>query len=383
MNRISASGRLAVALSLVTYAALNTFLAGGLGVAGRALGLTEAMAGLVLSAGALVGMLAASLWGVAVDAWGQRAVLVVALPALAAGAVLLAVSLGAGTTLLWPGLLLGRVLQAGFGAAMIPCAQSLAAETTAPDRRVNGMGAMAATLSLGTITGSLLLALTAASGLSPGLALLGALGGLSLVLALLGFPPTPRQGRRRALPDGKLVRSLLPYLLVTLAGFATYSMLAPLHGLRLMDNGGLAPGEANSRAGWILLAGAVALFLAQATLARVRPRSSRRMLFLGCLVALPGLIALALSREFLSMALSVTVIGAGLGVASTANLALISLSAGEVAQGTAAGLNATFRSLGLAFGPLIGLVLYGPDTAMPFLVATVLIGAVCLASFRL
>ncbi len=57
------------------------------------------------------------------------------------------------------GIVLGaaRLIQAVFGAAVIPVAQGYMADFTERSRRVRGMGALSAAISFGTLSGSVLL----------------------------------------------------------------------------------------------------------------------------------------------------------------------------------------------------------------------------------
>lgn len=233
----------AIGLSLATFAALNIFIAGGIGVAGRALGLTDAASGLILSFGALAGMLAAPLWGMASDVWGRRRTLLLAVPMLSLAAAILAVVFQTESPLALAGLVLGRLLHAVFGAAIIPASQALTADLTTQARRTGGMAAMSATLGLGSMAGSLLLAVTAKGGLQTGFAILGGLGLLAVAMMILFLSDHLGQRFRPAMPTRLPLRLIWPNLLVTVAGFSTYTMILPLHGVRLLDQGGALSGR--------------------------------------------------------------------------------------------------------------------------------------------
>jgi MFS family permease len=301
---------------------------------------------------------------------------------LTLGAMVLALAFEGPTTLALPTLLVGRLLQAGCGAGIIPASQALVADLTPRGRRANGMATMSATLALGSILGSALLLATGESGLQTGFAILAGMSVLASVLAA-GVPsdrqePVPR-------PDASAnsaLRMLWPNLLATLAGYLAYTMILPLHGLRLLDKGGVTAGQANAQAGMILLAGAVALFLAQAAISVAARPNPRRLFRLGSVGALVGFVALVLAGDAISMAVAVALIGGCLGLAVSSNLALISLAVGPDLQGRAAGANAAMRALGIALGPLVGLGLYQPGGILPFVAAFVMIVVVVLASLR-
>ncbi len=372
----------AIGLSLVTFAALNIFIAGGIGVAGRALGLTDAASGLILSLGALAGMLVAPLWGIASDLWGRRRTLLLAVPMLSLAAAILAVVFQTESALALAGLVLGRLLHAVFGAAIIPASQALTADLTTQARRTGGMAAMSATLGLGSMAGSLLLAVTAKSGLQTGFAILGGTGLLAVAMTILFLTDQQGQRVRPATPTRLPLGLLWPNLLVTVAGFSTYTMILPLHGLRLLDQGGRSFGQANAEAGWVLLAGGSTVFLAQASITLLKDPDPRRLLCVGSMGALPAIVALALSHSVVTMALAAAFMGGCLGLMAAANLAVISLKVEQDIQGKAAGVNAALRDLGIAIGPMIGLGLYQPGGFLPFAVGFVMIGIILLASFR-
>jgi predicted MFS family arabinose efflux permease len=366
----------------MTYSAMNSFLAGGIGVAGRDVGLTEFECGLALSLGALSAMVVSPLWGTACDRWGRRNTLLLVLPMLTLAAGVLALALGGATGMVFATLVAGRLLQSGFGSAVIPISQAVMADRTVQSRRTGGMALVSGMLALGTTGGSLLLATTSTSGLATGFVMLAGTGAAALLLIGFCFRDPKANSAETTTNEPLSIRSMWPHLLITAAGFSAYTMIVPLHGLRLLDQGGLSPGEANAKAGLILLAGGAALILAQAVIALGPEPNPRTLLRWGSIGALPGLAALALSETVTSMALSASLIGFSLGLAATANLALVSLAAGPDAQGRAAGMNASMRALGIAIGPLIGLGLYQPGGMLPFIAGAMLIGVVILASFR-
>jgi predicted MFS family arabinose efflux permease len=232
------------------------------------------------------------------------------------------------------------------------------------------------------MAGSLLLAVTAKSGLQTGFAILGGTGLLAVAMTILFLTDQQGQRVRPATPTRLPLGLLWPNLLVTVAGFSTYTMILPLHGLRLLDQGGRSFGQANAEAGWVLLAGGSTVFLAQASITLLKDPDPRRLLCVGSMGALPAIVALALSHSVVTMALAAAFMGGCLGLMAAANLAVISLKVEQDIQGKAAGVNAALRDLGIAIGPMIGLGLYQPGGFLPFAVGFVMIGIILLASFR-
>jgi MFS transporter, DHA1 family, tetracycline resistance protein len=258
----------------------------------------------------------------------------------------------------------------------------MVADLTPQAHRTNGMAAMSSTLALGSILGSVVLAVTAEAGLETGFAILASLGVLASVLVACFV-------RTQSEPVGRLVerpseplRFLWPNFLATLAGYTAYAMIVPLHGLRLLDQGALTSGQANARAGLILTAGAFALLLAQTVISVMRQPNPERLFRIGSAGALFGFAILASAQTVTSMAVSVILISACLGAAVSSNLALISLRVDAGYQGRAAGANAAMRALGIALGPLLGLGLYQPGGILPFVVGFSMVVVVVMASLR-
>jgi predicted MFS family arabinose efflux permease len=154
-------------------------------------------------------------------------------------------------------------------------------------------------------------------------------------------------------------------------------MVVPLIGLRFIDILGMAPESAAAAAGMVLTVTSIALALSHATVALVGGFGFSATLIAGCIAGAGAFLLLTLSADVGSTALAMVLIGLTLGQAGPANNAALSLVAGALAQGKAAGLSAAARNLGLAMGPLIGGLLYQRSIALPFHMAALML--VCAA----
>ena len=377
---------LAAALSgVVIYTSANGFMTGGLGVAGRQLGLSDVDVGLILGLGAFVGVIAAAGWGYASERWSRRTLMLWAVPMVALGPAIMAivtcqfVLLSATVS----GIVLGaaRLIQAVFGAALIPVAQCYVADFTQPSQRVRGMGGLSAAISFGTLSGSALLWLTGRLGIVSGFATISAFGILACLIALAYLPHSrPRPGLSReetTLPLAKI----WPYLAITLVGFTCYTTVPPIFALRLIDSFGMDGGTAAAQTGLVLTVGVVAVCLAQVLITLWDFKKPLVMLRAGSAGIFVGLAMLLFANDILAMCVSMTVIGFAVGFLAPAVLGAISLIGGPGAQGKIGGINMAARGLGSAIGPVLGTMLYQTSHDAPIWGSLALVTGVFLLTF--
>ncbi|MBB3595136.1 MFS family permease [Rhizobium sp. BK529] len=378
---------LAAALSgVMTYTSANGFMTGGLGVAGRQLGLTEVEIGLILGLGALIGVVAAPAWGYAAEIWSRRKLMLWAVPMVALGPAVMAVVMERFILLsaAISGIVLGaaRLLQAIFGAALIPVAQGYMADFTEPSQRLRGMGALSAAISFGTLSGSVLLWLTGHLGVAAGFAIISVFG---LFASLMGLAYLPQDViPRTALPREETALPLADiwqYLAITLVGFTCYTTVPPIFALRLVDKYGMDGGTAAVQTGLVLTVGVLAVCIAQVWIASWHFKRPRGMLGAGSAGIFIGLIALLFARDILGMCLSMAVIGFAVGFLAPAVLGAMSVLSGRGAQGKIGGINMAARGLGSALGPVLGTVLYQADRDAPIWGSLAMIMIIFLLTF--
>jgi MFS family permease len=377
--------RLAVVSGLFVSMAANGFLLGGLGVAGREIGLSEAQVGTILSLGALTGVVTAPLWGYASEFWGRRRPILVAMPVMAAGPLAMALVFGNATAFtavtLYMTLLTVRAIQSAFGGGLMPLTQAYLADVTVSSQRVTGMGLMSAAIGVGAVSGSALLWLTAGYGLALGFTVLAGIGMATFMFAFASLSEPSRN--LPAQPDERRVpyTRIWPFLAITFFGFTIYTMILPIIGLRLMDLTNVDAKSAIGQAGIVLTFASLALVLAQVFVATRDGWNAQILLRAGSLVAFAGLGGLAWAGTVPLMLVAMIVVGGALGFIGPANFAAISLSTGHRAQGKVAGVTAAARGFGLALGPIAGTTLYGLAPDAPFIGALILVGVVVLLSW--
>jgi len=377
---------IAAALSgVVIYTSANGFMTGGLAVAGRQLGLTEVEVGLILGLGALIGVIAAPGWGYASEIWSRRKLMLWAVPMVALGPAVMAVVTGQPVVLsaALSGIVLSvaRLIQAVFGAALIPVAQGYMADFTQPSQRVRAMGGLSAAISFGTLSGSFLLWLTGMLGVASGFVIISPLGIIAFLVVLAYLPDAlpraalPREETTLPLPN------IWPYLAITLVGFTCYTTVPPIFALRLMDRFGMDGGTAAAQTGLVLTAGVLAVCFAQVLIAVCNLKRPRVMLRAGSGGIFIGLAMLLFAHDILAMCFSMAVIGFAVGFLAPAVLGAISLLGGRGAQGKIGGINMAARGLGSAIGPVLGTTLYQANHDAPIWGSLALVVGIFLLTF--
>ena len=241
------------------------------------------------SLGALALIVAAPAWGIVAEKRGRRPVLLIGFAGVAVALALLGlvialrldgtVTIAAAFTLL----LAIRVVQSLTSGGLLPAAQAYMADTTSADRRAGGMGRMAASFGLGSVVGASLAWVFAGISLPLGFAAVAAFvaaAGLVCWRAL----PEPQRAADAVTPTASRIelRRIWPFLIVTVLGVTTYSLLQATTGLRLQEiRPGLTPEVAAGRAGATLTATALTMVFAQGVLVGRLGWPPRRLMAVG------------------------------------------------------------------------------------------------------
>jgi len=372
--------QVALFLALMANAAGQSFLLVVLPPLGRRLGFTDIQAGAILSASALILMIAAPSWGYLTERIGRRPVLMMAL----VGAMLAPLAFGyiVGRRLDWTmsaALALGlfvaaRSAQTLLSAGLLPASQAYVADITAPEARAGGMGVLGAAYGLGAIIGSALAWRIGGSDAVLAFLLVSGLAGLALASVAL-FAPEPRRSNPEAASqaaDLNLSR-IWPFFAITLVSISAYSIVQQVVALRLQDAFGFASNDSIAKAGLALMATALAMIVVQGAVLRVLALRPETLLGAGALLAAMALLLATFARDYAELFGALVLLGIALGLMLPGNLASLSLRTGPGAQGKAAGFNVVGQGLGLAIGPLTGAALHQLSPQMPFLAAAVLL----------
>lgn len=371
----------ALALALLANAAGQSLLFVMLPGLGRELGFSDIQTGGLLSAAALILILAAPFWGFMSERIGRRRVLLVGLSGVILGPLLFAAlvqgrlsgGLAVSATLVL--LFLSRGAQALISGGLMPVAQAYMADTTAAAGRAGGMGLLGAAYGLGAIVGAALA--WRVGGDAPVLAFLIAagLGGVGLVFLVL-LVPEPRQRRAMAQVERLHLGTLWPFVLITLLAITAYGLLQQVAALRMADEWGMDMQQATSAAGALMMVTSVAMILCQGIVLRFLRWPPARLLLVGAVLATVGLLAAVLVHSPTELFYAMALFGAAVGLMLPGNLASLSLRAGVDAQGKAAGINAMGQGLGMSLGPILGAGLHQISPLVPFAMACFLL-ALC------
>lgn len=128
------------------------------------------------------------------------------------------------------------------------------------------------------------------------------------------------------------------------------------------------------------MATALAMIVVQAFAVRVFRWKAARLLGVGAVTAVIAMLICTLVTTYSAIFATLILLGVGLGLMLTGNLASLSLRAGRGAQGKVAGVNVLAQGLGQAIGPIAGAGLHRVSPQVPFLAATTLLAIACLVA---
>jgi len=344
-----------------------------LGPLGRTLGLTEVQVGFFSTGYALLQFLLAPYWGRRSER-GRKPILLLGILGFAGSFLLFGLFALLGERglvpqgLLFPLLLLTRLLGGAFSSATLPTAQAYVADVTGREGRTAGMALLGAAFGLAVILGPALGAgLAALFGLlapvffSAGLALLNALF-VALVLPE-SRPAGSREVGRLSPWDARVFPLLLLGFALNLSSVSLEQTIA----FYFQDRLGLSPlATARSVGLALVLYGLVAVFI-QGFLVRRFSWPPRTLLLLGLPVGILGFGVLVLTQSFWGLAVGLALQGAGTALAGPGVTAALSLAVGEGEQGLVAGLNSSAQALGRMLGPILGTGLYRMAPEAPYL----------------
>lgn len=380
----TSKAQIALFLGLTVFTTGQSFLLVVLPPLGRRLGFSDLHIGGILSLSALLIMASAPVWGYLSERIGRRPVLLAAL----AGAMLGSVGFGAivhfrlsGTLSVFLALVLIAVVRAAqtlVSSGILPAAQAYMADITTPAQRANGMGILGAAIGVGAILGAALAWRVAGANPALAFAIIATLAAVAL-FNMLWLAREPVRAFHATISDARLpVGRIWPFLAITLVSISAYSILQQVAALRLQDALGFTVEQSISRGGAALMATAFAMIVAQACAVRAFAWKPAQLLGVGAITAFVAMLICTLVTTYPAILATLTLLGIGLGLMLTGNLASLSLWTGGGAQGKAAGVNVLAQGLGQAIGPIAGASLHRISPTFPFLVATVLLAVACL-----
>lgn len=337
----------------------------------RDLRLSESQGGWMVSIGSIAMVVLATIWGAASDRFGRK-------PIMLAGFGGMCVAYALYTSVVWFGLtgvLSGlalfallvacRALIGAFLPAVPAAAQALMADNTGTSDRSSGMAVISAASGVGLVFGPALGGALALNGLIWPLLLTTVLCGAAVFMVQFAVPSAPPKLREKPEPINPFSGNLLPWLLtgvMTMCAIVTVQITA---GFYFQDRLGLTTAETGPMLAIALTLVGVGLLITQILQVRVLRWPPRRMILVGVVFWIAGLLILLGTASALSYYLAYGVMGVGSGLLMPGYMSGASLAVPAERQGAVAGFAAATQGIGGVVAPVASTMLYEIDMALP------------------
>lgn len=377
------SAAVALAPGLIAFSMGQTALFAVAGPVIRDIGLSEIQLGMIVSAAAVMFVLASPIWGFLSDRLGRKPVIVFGLftYAIISFAFAFVMELGLSSSLsafavfFW---LLGlRLMYAALGSGIQPSSVALMADLSDGSDRASAVAIVGAAFGFGMILGPAAAALLVGWGV---LAPLYAIAGLGFVSALYAMiflkaeAPQPDEGetRKEKIP----LKPLAPIMAASLFFFTAISALQQTMAFYVQDFLQVGAEAAARATGICFVAMAVLTLVSQGGLIQILKPGPGVLLKGGLPVMLVGIILYAFPTSFIQIIMAAALLGLGFGLVNPGLMAAASLRTSSDHQGAVAGLMQAMMASGYVIGPLAGTALY---EVSPFVSAVMVAGALGLA----
>lgn len=330
-------------------------------------GLNDFQNGMMFAVFSLCSFLSAPVIGAMSDKYGRKPLLLISLVGTAVSFVMAAVAPNA----IW--LFLARALD-GITAGNIPVAAAVISDTLPPQERGKGFGIISASFNFGFVFGPLISALTSGFGVAVPFWVATAVTIVAIVMTFFMLPETNKHmgevAKQKLFDFGKLARSLFDKsvgktLLISLAysfAFGLFIFSYQPVSVKLLE---LTPSQISFN---FTLFGIIG-FLAQAVIIPtiVKRMGDQKALMFALFAAAAAFVGLFLGREmaliFMGVSILLSLANAFIGPMISS---LLSREVDAKSQGEIMGVNSSYVSLGMIFGPIVGGVLAGTNLALPF-----------------
>lgn len=223
------------------------------------------------------------------------------------------------------------------------------------------MAFMGASFGLGTILGGALAMFTGANGVTLGFSIILILLIIAFVICYKYLPETyikPTQTTKFTIN----IKALTSMLLTTLGVIAIYSALQPLTAWRMQDDFALNTEEAIKFTAAIMMSSMASMIAIQSCIVPILKWHYARLRSFGYIISVIAMLCAALVNTPILLLMSMALFGIGVGLLIPGNLAAISINTASQHQARIAGVNGTFKGLGMATGPILGNALYAIDS---------------------
>lgn len=355
-----------------------------LGPIASVVGLAPWQAGTIATAGGVLWMATARLWGQRSDHHGRRTVLLQGvngflLSNLAMCALLiLSLQFMPSSVLIFLGMLLARSVTGAFYATIPTVGQALVADNVQPAQRTATLAALGAANAAGLVLGPALAASLTHHSLAAPLYLIAVLPVVANFMLWRYLPKQAAQAHASraavALHDPRL-RGPMTVAFVAMLCVAIAQITI---GFFAIDQLRLNPTEAAQAAGTSLTLVGIGLILTQIAVRQLN-WPPKKLIRTGAVIGVLGFASAAISLSTGMLATSFLVVSVGTGCIFPAFAALASNAVEPHEQGAAAGSIGAAQGFGMVVGPIAGTLLYSLSPSVPYFFAALLLGVIAIS----
>ncbi len=347
-------------------------------------GLTDFQNGLLFATFSICQFIATPIIGRLSDKYGRRPLLLISIVGTAISFFVMAFA----PNFLF--LFIARALD-GLTAGNIPVAFAVISDSTKPEERGKAFGMISAAFNFGFIFGPAIAALTVGMGTAIPFVIAGMVTLLAVVITWMYLPETNKhmgEVKKEKLFDfAKIWHTLFDpnvgvTFLVSLVYFLAFSC-AIIYGFQPFTIKVLNV-SASLNSALFTIFGIVGL-IAQTFFVRffIKKWGSKKSFSNSMLLIAISFVVMYFSRSVVLFAVAMVILSLFNSVSQTLIPAILSQETDEKSQGSIMGLNASYQSIGMIIGPILGGAIATVSIPTPFLVGTVLVIICYFLSFRM
>ena len=331
----------------------------------REMGLSELQVASIFATNAAAWVVFSPIWGRKSDQWGRRPVILIGFMGYAVSLIALALVTQMGLSKIWPLsvvyplMVLSRVIFGVIGSGTAPASQAYVADRTSRGERANAMAKFAGAFGLGAMMGPALGGMLVTYGyLTP----IYAVAGLSVLSGLLIWLFLPERTDPNATGPkpriNPMAPELRPFLIAGILSGVTMAVAQQTLGFYLMDVIGLTAQAAARQGGVALMVSAGTALFTQLVLIQRIKAGPGTLMKIGFWSIIASFVLLVMVPQFSALLIAMSGVGLGVGLVLPSISAAASLSVSQDKQGATAGLVTSSRAVGHIVGPIAGLSLY-------------------------